>query len=96
MARVVVTETARQDIDRLIDTHALPDSTRDRIRALLAPLGTYPLLGRELVGRWAGARVLVGPWPWMLLVYSHDASGDVVAVLTVQDSRTATAATSGV
>lgn len=94
MARVVVTETAMRELDSLIATRNLPDSTRGRIRALLTPLGMFPLLGRELVGRWAGLRVVLGPWPWMLLVYRYEESSDEVAVVTIQDSRTATAATS--
>lgn len=95
MARVVVTETAIRELDTLIATRYLPASTRDRIRGQLAPLGTFPLLGRELVGRWKGFRVVLGPWSWMLLVYRYDESRDEVAVVTIQDSRTATAATSG-
>ena len=94
MARVVVTETAIRELDALIATRNLPASTRDRIRGQLSPLGTFPLLGRELLGRWAGFRVVLGPWSWMLLVYRYDESRDEVAIVTIQDSRTATAATS--
>lgn len=96
MARVVVTETATRELDALIATRNLPASTRDRIRGHLTPLHTYPLLGRELVGRWAGFRVLLGPWPWMLLVYRYDEPRDEVAVVTIQDSRTAAAVTRSV
>lgn len=44
MARVVVTETAKRDLDSLIATRGLPASTGDRLRALLTPLATFPLL----------------------------------------------------
>lgn len=94
MARVVVTETAKRDLDSLIATRGLPASTRDRVRALLTPLATFPLLGRELEGRWAGSRVVLGPWPWMLIVYRCDEATEQVAVVTIADSRTVTAPTS--
>jgi plasmid stabilization system protein ParE len=93
MARVVVTETARADLDRLLRTHGLPPSTRDRVRAAVEPLRTFPLLGRSLPGRWAGFRVVLGPWPWMLLVYAYDEPTDLVAIVTIQDSRSARAVT---
>jgi len=94
MASVVVTETARVDLDRMIRTHSLLASTRDRVKASLVPLATFPLLGRALLGRWVGFRVVLGPWPWMLLVYAYDDAVDQVAVVTIQDSRWARAATS--
>ncbi len=94
MARVVVTETARVDLDHLIRRHSLPPSTAARVRAALEPLRTFPLLGRGLEGRWSELRVVLGPWPWMLLVYRFDADADQVAIVTIQDGRSASAATS--
>lgn len=93
MSRVVVTHTARADLDSLIRTHNLPESTRDRVKASVEPLGTFPLLGRGLLGRWAGLRVVLGPWPWMLLVYSHDERTDVVSLVFIHDARSAGSAT---
>ena len=94
MASVVVTRTAQADLDRLIRTRGLPASTRDRVKASLAPLATFPLLGRALSGRWASFRVVLGPWPWMLLVHTYDEAADRVIVITIQDSRSAGSATS--
>lgn len=94
MATVVVTEAAQADLQRLIRTHTLPASTRERVRASIEPLRTYPLLGRALLDRWANFRVVLGPWPWMLIVYVYDEAIDRVAVATLQDSRSARAATS--
>ncbi len=94
MARVFVTETARADLDQLIRSHSLPASTRDRLKTSLASLETFPLLGRALSGRWAGFHVVLGPWPWMLVVYAFDEAADRVVVVTIQDSRSARAATS--
>lgn len=95
MARVVVAESARADLNALVLSHSLPASTRARVRTSLRPLATFPLLGPALTGRWHGFRFVLGPWPWMLLVYVYDGAADQVSVVTVQDSRSARAATSG-
>lgn len=87
MARVIVAEAARQDLDDLSQSLSLPASTRDRVRRSLQPLGTFPLLGPALDGRWAGFRFILGPWSWMLIVYAHDEATDLVIVVTVQDAR---------
>lgn len=93
MARVVVTESARADLQAMILTHGLPPSTTHRSRASLVPLSAFPRLGPALEGRWQGLRFVLGPWPWMLLVYSWDEAADEVAVITIQDARSAGAAT---
>ena len=95
MATVVVAETARFDLDEMILTHSLPASTRDRVRSALRPLAAFPLLGPALTGRWSGLRFILGPWPWMLLVYEHDDTTDRVSIVTIQDARSARAATGG-
>ena len=94
MATVVVAQTAHADLEWLIRTHSLPASTPDRVKASLAPLATFPRLGRTLSGRWTGFRVILGPWPWMLLVHAYDEAADRVVVVTIQDSRSAQAVTS--
>lgn len=93
MATVVVAESAHVDLNALVLTHGLPASTTDRVRKALEPLGSFPLLGPALDGRWQGFRFILGPWPWMLLVYAYDEGTDQVAVVTIQDSRSARAAT---
>ena len=87
MARVIVAEAAREDLDGLIRTRALPPSARDRVRRSIAPLASFPLLGPALDGRWRGFRSIVGPWPWMLIVYALDEPADLVIVVTIQDAR---------
>lgn len=94
MATVVLAPTALEDIDRIVATYTLPLDARARIKASLQPLGRFPRLGVELSGRWEGFRFLVGPWSWMLLVYVFDEDADRVTVVTVQDARSAQAATS--
>ena len=94
MARVLVTASARADLDALILTHGLPASTRARVRASLEPLAVFPQLGPALVGRWQGFRFVLGPWPWMLLVYLHDEVRGEVAIVTIQDARAGQSVTS--
>ena len=95
MATVVVTPAALEDLERLIRTHSLPADTRDRVRRSLRPLARFPRLGAELGGRWQGFRFVLGPWRWMIVVHVVDEAADLVAVVTIQDGRTSSAATSG-
>ncbi|HEX4678192.1 MAG TPA: hypothetical protein VH210_03150 [Gaiellaceae bacterium] len=39
-------------------------------------------------------RFLLGPWRWLVIVYSHDLDADEVWILTVEDARSSTAVTS--
>lgn len=89
MTTVVVTPTARRNLDELIDTLSLPPSTRDRVKASLEPLRRFPHLGATLDGRWAGFRFILGPWRWMIVVYRHDEALDRVAIVTIRDARSA-------
>ena len=89
MASVVITSTARRNLAASIATHSLPGTTNERIRRALEPLGQFPLLGARLEGRWSDFRFILGPWRWMIIVYSHDESHDQVAVVTIRDARSA-------
>jgi plasmid stabilization system protein ParE len=93
LASVVVAATAERDLRSLVETHSLPRSTEARFKAALDPLRRFPLLGSPLTGRWSGYRYILGPWRWMIIVYRHDPAIDRVEVLTVQDARSANAAT---
>ena len=90
MARVLVAEPARRDLAELIRSHGLPASTRDRVRRSIEPLASFPLLGPVLDDRWHDFRLILGPWPWMLIVYMYDAEADLVVVVTIQDARSGT------
>ncbi len=94
MATVVAAERARKDLTHLIITRSLPSDTRERVRRSLAQLETFPLAGRRLRGRWRGFRALIGPWPWMILVYEYDESTDTATVSAIHDARSESAATS--
>ena len=87
-----MTESARADLLAMIRTHSLPPTTIDRVRAALAALASSQL-GPALEGRrWQP--LVLGPWPWMLLIYVWDEGADGVSVVTIQDARSASAATS--
>jgi plasmid stabilization system protein ParE len=89
VAQVQVARAAREDLDRLIRGLILPADTRQRVARALRPLTTFPRLGPELQGRWAGFRFLLGPWRWLILVYVVIDGGERVVVVTFQDARTA-------
>ena len=71
----------------------LSESTSSRVQQSLRILEAFPLAGRALAGRWDGVRFLIGPWPWMILLYLHDVDDDAVYVVAVHDGRNSTAAT---
>jgi hypothetical protein len=93
MAAVVLASTAVRDLERLIETHSLPADTRDRVRRSLSPLREFPELGSPLHGRWSGFRFTLGPWRWMIVIYVWHEIEDRVLVVTIQDARSARAAT---
>lgn len=93
MASVEVAAAAIEDLDALIRTHSLPADTRSRVARSLRELERFPLMGPGLGGQWEGFRFLLGPWRWLLLVYSFIESEDRVVVVTIQDGRSSTAAT---
>lgn len=71
----------------------LPEDTWARIARSLRTLETFPLAGAELGGNWAPARFVLGPWPWMILLYRYEDSSDRVYVIAMHDGRSATSAT---
>jgi hypothetical protein len=89
LASVLVTSAATEDLDALIRTHSLPPDTAERVKRSLKPLAAFPLLGAALTGRWTGYRFILGPWRWMVIVYVFDDQSDRVAVVTIQDGRSA-------
>ena len=94
MARVTLSVVAVEDLDRLILTHSLPGDTRQRVARSLRPLELFPRMGHALDGRWSRFRFVLGPWRWLLVVYAYDEQRDEVLVVTLQDARSSSAATS--
>jgi len=93
VTRVELSLTTVEDLDRMIVTHSLPANTRARVQRSLRILEQFPLVGRQLEGRWKPLRFILGPWRWLLLVYVHDEQQDVVFVLTIQDARSSVSVT---
>jgi hypothetical protein len=95
LTEVRLSAVAVEDLDRLIVTHSLPADTRARVKRSLSVLERFPNIGRQLEGRWQPMRFILGPWRWMLIVYSMEETGDTVLVLTIQDGRSSSAANAG-
>ncbi len=95
MTEIRLSVAAVEQLERMILTHSLPSDTKDRVRRSLRIVEQFPYAGRELDGRWRPLRFILGPWRWMLIVYVYDEPQDVVLVVTIQDARSSTAATSG-
>jgi hypothetical protein len=93
VARAEIARAAVEDLERLIHTHSLPTDTPARVALSLRGLENFPLMGPALSGRWEGMRFILGPWRWLLLVYVLMDSEDRVVLLTIQDGRSSTAAT---
>lgn len=85
--RVELSETAIADLDLLIRIHSLPTDTRDRVRGRLRDLERFPRLGVSLGGRWSGLRAILGPWRWLVVVYTILDDPDRVVVVTMHDAR---------
>lgn len=68
-----------------------PPGTLGRVARRLRQLEAHPLLGRPLPGPDPNLRLLIGPWPWMLVVYRYREAPALVEVVSIQDARTSTA-----
>jgi len=91
VAQVIVTPRARRDVDEAIVALSLPDDAWTRVARSLRVLETFPLAGPRLEGRWAPARFVLGPWSWMVLLYSYDDASDRVFIVAMHDARSAAA-----
>jgi len=95
MATVEVALVADRHLKELIETRSLPEGAREKVGQSLLRLEQFPRSGRTLGGSWRGYRALVGPWGWMIAVYTYEEAQDRVTVVAFHDARTATAATGG-
>jgi hypothetical protein len=93
LTRLVVTETAARSLAELIDSHSLPVDTHHRVRRTLEPLRRFPLFGAALHPASAELRFLIGPWRWLVIVYTYREADDTVAILAFEDGRSARSAT---
>lgn len=92
MAQVIVTPRGQRDVDDAIAALGLPGDTWTRVARSLRVLETFPLAGAELAGRWSPARFVLGPWPWMVLLYRYEESSDRVFLVAMHDARSAASA----
>jgi hypothetical protein len=93
VAHVELSLTAIERLDRMIVTHSLPADTRARVQRSLLTLERFPLIGRQLEGRWGDLRFIVGPWRWLLIVYAFEERAERVLVVSLQDARSSAAVT---
>jgi hypothetical protein len=93
LPRVVVTPRAVADLAELVETLGLPPNALRRVQTSLRILERFPLAGRALTGAWDGTRFLIGPWPWLVLIYLHDEHNDAVYLVAAHDGRGSSAAT---
>lgn len=93
MTRLEWSESALVSLERLRLTHSLPRDTRDRIEASSRRLSLFPRLGPELriLDDGAELRFLIGPWPWLVIVYLYIEAESRDAVISIEDGRAATA-----
>lgn len=91
MARVMWAESALSSLDRLILSHALPADTRERVRGSVEPLARFPQIGPEIEKLADGRelRFVIGPWPWLVIVYVYDSAADEVVIVSPEDGRAA-------
>jgi plasmid stabilization system protein ParE len=94
LSEVRLSSDAVKDLERMIITHSLPPDTRERVRRSLRPLEQFPRIGRQLEGRWKPLRFILGPWRWMLILYSYEEPDDLVLVVAFPDARSSSSATS--
>jgi len=94
LSEVRLSSDAVKDLERMIITHSLPPDTRERVRRSLRPLEQFPRIGRQLEGRWKPLRFILGPWRWMLILYSYEEPDDLVLVVAFQDALSSSSATS--
>jgi plasmid stabilization system protein ParE len=91
--RIVVTRQAVNDLHGLITGLGLTGDAIARVQRSLRILERFPRAGRSLSGQWEGTRFLIGPWPWLIVVYIHDEDDDAAFVVAVHDGRSAPSAT---
>jgi plasmid stabilization system protein ParE len=91
--RVQLTAGTTGQLNDLIRTHRLPSDARARVARILRPLARFPEMGAALEPRAPSPdlRFLLGPWRWMLAIYTI--LEDRVVVVAIEDARSSNAMT---
>ena len=90
MTRLEWSQQALSNLNRLVLTHSLPNDTRERIEASAQPLERLPRIGPEIRTLADGSlRFLIGPWPWLLIIYLYLEADERVVIVSIEDGRTA-------
>lgn len=94
MPRLEWSEQALAGLDQLVLSHSLPADTRLRVEQSAQVLRRFPRFGPELRTLPDGAelRFLIGPWPWLVIVYLYLVSERRAVVVSIEDGRAASAA----
>jgi hypothetical protein len=97
MPRIEWSESAVAALDQLVLSHSLPTDTRERVKHSLGRLERFRRLGPELavLGDGSELRFLIGPWPWLVLVYLYDEREQRIVVVSPEDARAASSTTTG-
>jgi hypothetical protein len=92
MTRLEWSEGAVAGLDRLVRSHSLPADTRTRVEASARPLERFPRFGPELrsLADEEELRFLIGPWPWLVIVYLFLARENRIVLVSIEDGRAAT------
>lgn len=93
MTRLEWSARALVGLDRLRLTHNLPTDTRERVEASARTLERFPRLGPELRIHEDGSelRFLIGPWPWLVIIYLSIEIEHRAIVISIEDGRAAAA-----
>jgi hypothetical protein len=92
MPTIEVARLARDELRELIKSRQLPLDTRARVSRTLAMLEEFPRAGKQLSGVWRDCRALIGPWGWLIVVYTYLEAEDRAVVIAFHDARTSDAA----
>jgi plasmid stabilization system protein ParE len=92
VTRLEWSDQALSHLERLVLTHNLPPDARERIEASTQPLRRFPLIGPEIRAAADGSlRFLIGPWPWLVIIYLYIEADERAVIVSVEDGRAATA-----
>jgi plasmid stabilization system protein ParE len=92
VTRLEWSEQSLLGLEQLRLTHSLSADSRTRIEQSAGPLAQFPRLGPELQSRPEGElRFLIGPWPWLVIVYLYRPNEDRLVIVSIEDGRAAAA-----